>query len=66
MYDKPSWSEKTNITKGKGNGWQSYLLPENMRLANENERGIKGNGPSTEAAIAPDSLYKALKLPLKR
>lgn len=65
LDDEPSWSEKPNTPKSKGKGWRGYLLPENIKLAGQNERGIKGNGPATEAADAPDSLYEDTQIAMK-
>lgn len=65
MDDEPSWSEKPVTPKSAGKGWRGYLSPENVKIAEENQRDIKGNGPATEASDSPDSLYEDTRIALK-
>ncbi len=64
LDDDLSWSEKPNTPKGRGKGWRGYLLPDNIRIA-ENQVDSKGNGPSTEASNSPDSLYEDTQIAMK-
>lgn len=48
---RDSWSETPWRPKGP---WQNYLLEENKKLAQENQRG---KGPAFESADVPDSAY---------
>lgn len=56
-----SWDVNWRLQKKDSEGYNNYLLPENIRLQKEGDQ----RGPSYEASEVPDSAYNDGKLALK-